>query len=331
MSTSYQEQSVFEPNYLASLIDEDEKLADPAQLLLPTPPQTDGPVYPTALIPPTGNPYQPWDDPRYALTNMQSYPSQMYQYTQSQQSAAQMYRTPATSTNSTQSLEAPLPTPLTTQIQHTVSPQQVYPHTPPVAAMQYHQNVYQTPVVPVYKPSNFMTVPLRRQPSEAVEYDRGSHTPPSKRANLSAPSTISQHHQHNHHPYSNNGTSSSSSAHTATTTTSSQSTTKNGTPKVGLYEATYSNVSVYELNVNGVGVMRRQNDSWINATHILKVAGIEKGRRTKILEREIHNGEHEKIQGGYGKYQGTWIPLERAKKLAREYGVGDGLAPLLDL
>jgi hypothetical protein len=44
----------------------------------------------------------------------------------------------------------------------------------------------------------------------------------------------------------------------------------------------------------------------MNATQILKVAGIEKGKRTKILEREILPGEHEKVQGGYGKFQGTW-------------------------
>jgi hypothetical protein len=55
-----------------------------------------------------------------------------------------------------------------------------------------------------------------------------------------------------------------------------------------------------------VAVMRRQADSFLNATQILKVAGIEKGRRTKILEREIASGIHEKVQGGYGKYQGTW-------------------------
>ncbi|KAJ3166850.1 transcriptional regulator swi6 [Geranomyces variabilis] len=100
----------------------------------------------------------------------------------------------------------------------------------------------------------------------------------------------------------------------------------------GLYEATYSNVSVYEMNsINGVGIMRRKSDSWMNATHILKAAGMEKSRRTKVLEREIHQGQHEKIQGGYGKYQGTWIPLSRAKELAREYGLADYLRDLLEL
>ena len=52
--------------------------------------------------------------------------------------------------------------------------------------------------------------------------------------------------------------------------------------------------------------MRRRADSYVNATQILKVAGIDKGRRTKILEKEILPGKHEIVQGGYGKYQGTW-------------------------
>ncbi|EGO22380.1 hypothetical protein SERLADRAFT_371837 [Serpula lacrymans var. lacrymans S7.9] len=51
--------------------------------------------------------------------------------------------------------------------------------------------------------------------------------------------------------------------------------------------------------------MRRRGDSYVNATQILKVAGVDKGRRTKILEKEILPGKHEIVQGGYGKYQGT--------------------------
>lgn len=73
-----------------------------------------------------------------------------------------------------------------------------------------------------------------------------------------------------------------------------------------IYGATYSGVPVYETVIHNVAVMRRRADSYMNATQILKVAGIEKGRRTKILEREIQTGEHEKVQGGYGKFQGTW-------------------------
>ena len=63
---------------------------------------------------------------------------------------------------------------------------------------------------------------------------------------------------------------------------------------------------VYECMVRGIAVMRRRADSFVNATQILKVAGVDKGRRTKILEKEILPGKHEIVQGGYGKYQGTW-------------------------
>jgi hypothetical protein len=90
-----------------------------------------------------------------------------------------------------------------------------------------------------------------------------------------------------------------------------------------VYSATYSNVScalryvhwgqlmltilqvpVYEFNCEGHHCMRRRADDWINATHILKVADYDKPSRTRILEREVQKGVHEKVQGGYGKYQG---------------------------
>ncbi|KAL8683163.1 MAG: hypothetical protein Q9186_000876 [Xanthomendoza sp. 1 TL-2023] len=84
------------------------------------------------------------------------------------------------------------------------------------------------------------------------------------------------------------------------------------------------------MEVNGVAVMRRRSDSWLNATQILKVAGMEKAKRTKVLEKEILNGEHEKVQGGYGKYQGTWINYHRGLAFCRQYGVGEILRPLLE-
>ncbi|KAG5927311.1 hypothetical protein E4U42_002370 [Claviceps africana] len=96
-----------------------------------------------------------------------------------------------------------------------------------------------------------------------------------------------------------------------------------------IYSASYSGVDVYEMEVNNVAVMRRRHDSWLNATQILKVAGVDKGKRTKILEKEIQTGEHEKVQGGYGKYQGTWIKFERGVEVCRQYGVEDILRPLL--
>lgn len=83
------------------------------------------------------------------------------------------------------------------------------------------------------------------------------------------------------------------------------------------------------MEVNNIAVMRRRNDSWVNATQILKVAGVDKGKRTKILEKEIQTGEHEKVQGGYGKYQGTWIKFDRGVEVCRQYGVEELLRPLL--
>lgn len=84
------------------------------------------------------------------------------------------------------------------------------------------------------------------------------------------------------------------------------------------------------MDVGGIAVMRRRSDGWLNATQILKVAGVDKGKRTKVLEKEILTGEHEKVQGGYGKYQGTWISYKRGREFCRQYGVEDILKPLLD-
>ncbi|KAF8949365.1 transcriptional regulator swi6 [Haplosporangium gracile] len=97
-----------------------------------------------------------------------------------------------------------------------------------------------------------------------------------------------------------------------------------------IYTAIYSGVPVYELMCRGIAVMRRTHDSFLNATQILKVAGIDKGKRTKILEREVLTGPHEKVQGGYGKYQGTWVPFQRGKDLAKQYKVEPLLRDLFD-
>lgn len=95
-----------------------------------------------------------------------------------------------------------------------------------------------------------------------------------------------------------------------------------------IFKATYSGVPVYECIIKTVAVMRRRSDDWINATHILKVVGLDKPQRTRVLERDVQKGTHEKVQGGYGKYQGTWIPLEDAVKLAEHYNVSYLLDPI---
>ncbi|KAI1451814.1 ANK-repeat protein MBP1 [Annulohypoxylon moriforme] len=101
----------------------------------------------------------------------------------------------------------------------------------------------------------------------------------------------------------------------------------------GIYSATYSGVPVYEYQFGGdtkEHVMRRRQDNWVNATHILKAAGFDKPARTRILEREVQKDVHEKIQGGYGKYQGTWIPLEAGEQLAHRNNVYDRLRPIFE-
>ncbi|OQE15236.1 hypothetical protein PENSTE_c029G05796 [Penicillium steckii] len=97
-----------------------------------------------------------------------------------------------------------------------------------------------------------------------------------------------------------------------------------------IYSATYSSVPVFELKIDNDSVMRRRSDDWVNATHILKAAGFDKPARTRILEREVQKGVHEKVQGGYGKYQGTWIPLPEGRQLAERNNIFAKIAPIFD-
>ncbi|KAF9569417.1 transcription factor [Agrocybe pediades] len=101
-------------------------------------------------------------------------------------------------------------------------------------------------------------------------------------------------------------------------------------PDSQIFKATYSGIPVYEMMCKNIAVMRRRSDSWLNATQILKVAGFDKPQRTRVLEREVQKGEHEKVQGGYGKYQGTWIPLERGLTLAKQYNCEALLRPIIE-
>ena len=61
--------------------------------------------------------------------------------------------------------------------------------------------------------------------------------------------------------------------------------------------------------------MRRRVDDWINATHILKVADFDKPARTRVLEREVQKNVHEKVQGGYGKYQGEFCAGQKVPRI----------------
>lgn len=97
-----------------------------------------------------------------------------------------------------------------------------------------------------------------------------------------------------------------------------------------VYKAKYSGVDVYELAHSTGSVMKRKSDNWVNATHILKAAKFAKAKRTRILEKDVIGREHEKIQGGFGKYQGTWVPMHVAVELALKYNIYDELKNLLE-
>ncbi|KAJ3411343.1 transcriptional regulator swi6 [Chytridiales sp. JEL 0842] len=101
-------------------------------------------------------------------------------------------------------------------------------------------------------------------------------------------------------------------------------------PNWNVYGAVYSNVPVLEMMCKNVAIMRRRADSYLNATQILKLANVDKGKRTKILEKEINRGLFEKVQGGYGKYQGTWIPFDRGVHIAKMFNVDKLIAPILN-
>lgn len=97
-----------------------------------------------------------------------------------------------------------------------------------------------------------------------------------------------------------------------------------------IYSATYSNIPVFEFVTEEGPIMRRKLDSWINATHILKIAKFPKAKRTRILEKDVQTGVHEKVQGGYGKYQGTYVPLNSGIQLAKNFGVYEILQPIFE-
>ncbi|KAJ2757291.1 Transcription factor mbp1 [Coemansia pectinata] len=97
-----------------------------------------------------------------------------------------------------------------------------------------------------------------------------------------------------------------------------------------VWSASYAGVEVFQQLHNNTAVMLRRKDSYVNVTQILKCAQYDKPQRTRFLEREIHTGVHEKIQGGYGKYQGTWVPLSRAISLAQELNIYESLKPLFE-
>nr|KAK5448729.1 transcriptional regulator swi6 [Exophiala xenobiotica] len=97
-----------------------------------------------------------------------------------------------------------------------------------------------------------------------------------------------------------------------------------------VYAVIRANVPVFEMKVKGILVMRRQSDSWMNATSILKAAGVREEQLRRRILRTI-KGPQESVQGGRWFYQGTWVPCAFAHELASRYGIANSLLPLFEI
>ncbi|KAJ3008734.1 UNVERIFIED_CONTAM: hypothetical protein HDU68_002976 [Siphonaria sp. JEL0065] len=95
----------------------------------------------------------------------------------------------------------------------------------------------------------------------------------------------------------------------------------------------YANQPVIELIYRGVSVLRRTGYLAINGTQILTLSGItDRARRARVLDVKCvgQGWPHERIQGGAGRFQGTWMPTAQALQLAKEYGVAGIIQQLVD-
>ena len=104
---------------------------------------------------------------------------------------------------------------------------------------------------------------------------------------------------------------------------------KQPTQSPNIFISKYSNVDVVELNLPDLTLMRRMSDGAVNATQLLKLAGLDRSKRVKVLE-EL-GSYADKVQGGSGQYQGTYVPLDIAQQLASTYNVSDIILPLFSL
>lgn len=98
-----------------------------------------------------------------------------------------------------------------------------------------------------------------------------------------------------------------------------------------VFPADYATVPVYEYTTKeGSFILRRQADSYINVTHLLNIAGLPRKQIRSILEEICVNDTFEKINVGNWKYQGTYIPLESALKIAKDVHVYDKVEPIFE-
>lgn len=81
----------------------------------------------------------------------------------------------------------------------------------------------------------------------------------------------------------------------------------------------------YQVDANGVSVVRRADNNMINGTKLLNVAKMTRGRRDGILKSEKIRHV---VKIGSMHLKGVWIPFDRALSMAQREGIVDLLYPL---
>ncbi|OWB71717.1 DNA binding protein [[Candida] boidinii] len=81
----------------------------------------------------------------------------------------------------------------------------------------------------------------------------------------------------------------------------------------------------YQVEANGVSVVRRSDNNMINGTKLLNVARMTRGRRDGILKSEK---TRHVVKIGSMHLKGVWIPFDRALFMAQREGIVDILYPL---
>lgn len=85
------------------------------------------------------------------------------------------------------------------------------------------------------------------------------------------------------------------------------------------------NTICYQICINRIYVIRRQDNDMINGTKLLNIANISRGKRDGILKNEK---EKVIIKNGDIYLKGIWIPFSCAKLLAIQYNIIKLLQPL---
>ncbi|KAG7882112.1 hypothetical protein KL905_000394 [Ogataea polymorpha] len=94
--------------------------------------------------------------------------------------------------------------------------------------------------------------------------------------------------------------------------------------------AAYGDVTVVEFDVEGCTVMRRTQDSWVNATQLARLVSVVRPKISGSIEAQAKQGAHEIVQDAPDQLKGVWVSIERAESLCKEYDIYGVLTPLFN-